>query len=142
MFIFEMSLWNNSTIIGQFFIAVLFGAPKTGVMHTQRNLFEILLNQPEIRLYISFYDWFGSKWTSVWFQINPKMVITIWFQVDLIRFRKDFSVCTLKQKFSLWELLRAQLCGILFPQNRVFYFSIHTTDYAFISPLFFLSVCV
>ena len=40
---------------------------------TQRNLFEILLNQPEIRLYLPFSDW---------------------FRVNLIRFRKDFSVCT------------------------------------------------
>ena len=63
-------------------------------MCTQRNIFEILLNQPEIRLYIPFFDWFGSKRTSVWFQINGKMVYIIWFRVDLIRFRKYFSVCT------------------------------------------------
>ena len=37
-------------------------------------------------------DWLGTKRTSVWFQINRKMVNTIWFRVDLIRFRKDFSV--------------------------------------------------
>ena len=29
----------------------------------------------------------------VWFQINRKMVNTIWFRFDLIRFGKDFSVC-------------------------------------------------
>ena len=40
-----------------------------------------------------FPDWFGSKQTSVWIQINRKMVNTIWFRVDLIRFQKDFSVC-------------------------------------------------
>ena len=62
--------------------------------NTQRKLFEILLNQPEIRLYLPFYDWFRSKWTSVSFQINRKMVNTIWFWVYFIRFRKDFSVCT------------------------------------------------
>ena len=28
--------------------------------HTQRNVFEILSNQPEIRLYIPFSDWFGT----------------------------------------------------------------------------------
>ena len=44
---------------------------------TQRNLFEILLNQPEIRLYLLFSDRLGSKRTSVWFQINRKMVDTI-----------------------------------------------------------------
>ena len=31
---------------------------------------------------------------SVWFQINCKMVNTIWFRVDLMIFRKYFSVCT------------------------------------------------
>ena len=43
-------------------------------------------------------DWFGTKQKSVWFQINRKMVNKIWFRVDLIRFRKDFSVCTIRQE--------------------------------------------
>ena len=42
----------------------------------QRNLFDMLLNQTEIRLYIPFSDW---------------------FQVDLIRFRKYFSACGFRQ---------------------------------------------
>ena len=54
--------------------------------YTKRNL-------SKIRLYLPFFDWFGNKRTSVWIQINRKMVNTIWFRVDLIRFRKDFSVC-------------------------------------------------
>ena len=62
--------------------------------YTHRNLFQILLNQPEIRLYLPFSDWFGSKRMSVWFQFNRKNVNTIWFRVDLIRFPKKFSVCT------------------------------------------------
>ena len=68
---------------------------KIGIlMHPyQRNIFEILLNQTEIRLYLPFSDWFGTKSTSIWIQINRKMVNTIWFRVDLISFRKDFSVC-------------------------------------------------
>ena len=61
--------------------------------NTQRNIFKILLNQPEIRLYLPFSDWFGTKRTSVWLKINGKMINTIWFQVDLIRFWKCFSVC-------------------------------------------------
>ena len=36
--------------------------------------------------------------TSVWFEINWKMVNTIWFQVDSIRFRKDFSVYVQTQR--------------------------------------------
>ena len=62
-------------------------------IYTQRNIFQILLNQLQIRLYLPFSAWFGSKRTSVWIQINRKMVYTIWFWVDLIIFRKKFSVC-------------------------------------------------
>ena len=58
-------------------------------MHTKK----ILLNQTKIRLYLPFSDCFGTKRTSVWFQINRKMVNTIWFLGDLIKFRKHFSVC-------------------------------------------------
>ena len=35
--------------------------------NTQKNIFEILLDQPEIRLYLLFSDWLGTKLTSVWF---------------------------------------------------------------------------
>ena len=38
--------------------------------------------------YLAFYDWFETKQTSVWFQINRNMVNTIWILVD---FRKDFE---------------------------------------------------
>ena len=39
--------------------------------HTLRTLFEILLKQTEISLYLPFFDLFGTKRTSVWIQINP-----------------------------------------------------------------------
>ena len=48
--------------------------------------FEILLNQPEIRLYLPFSGWFGSNRTSVWIQINRKMVYTICFRFDYFSF--------------------------------------------------------
>jgi len=77
-----------------------FGKQKNAICemnHDKHNLSathrDILLNQSEIRLYLPFPDWFGYKGKSVWFQINQKMVNTIWFRVDLIRYRKDFSVC-------------------------------------------------
>ena len=62
-------------------------------VHTQRNIFQILLNQPEIRLHFSFSDWFGTKRKPICFHINRKMMNTILFWFDLIRFRKDFSLC-------------------------------------------------
>ena len=79
-----------------------FGHTYTEIQHTQRNLFEIWLNQTEIRLYLSFFDWFGTKQTSVWFQNNRKIVNTIWFRFNLIRFRKDFSVRKTQRK-DLWS---------------------------------------
>ena len=51
---------------------------------TQRNLFEILHNQTEFRLYIPFFKWFETKLMSVWIQINRCMVNTIWFQIDSV----------------------------------------------------------
>ena len=63
--------------------------------YTRINIFEILLNQTEIRLYLQFSDWFETKRTTVWLKINRKMVNTIWFLFDLIRFRKDLSVCNI-----------------------------------------------
>ena len=68
---------------------------------TQRIFFEILLNQPEIRLYLPFSDIFGIKRTSVWFQIYRGMVNTIWFQFNLIIFWKVFSVCDEQLRIAL-----------------------------------------
>ena len=61
--------------------------------YIQRQFFEILSDQTEIRLYTLFSDLFGTKWTSAWFQINRKLVNTICFWFDLIRF-----LCVLLQK--------------------------------------------
>ena len=85
--------WKGGPQFGPQFITPLRRNPLRQPMYSQRNLIEILLNKSEIRLYFPFSDWFGSKRTSVWFQINRRMVNTIWFQFDLIRFRKYFSVC-------------------------------------------------
>ena len=47
------------------------------LLHTEKSC-RILLNQTEIRLYLSFSDYLRTKRTFVWFQINRKMVNTIW----------------------------------------------------------------
>ena len=57
--------------------------------YPERNLSEILIDQTEIILYLPFSDWFGTEWVTVWFRINRKMVNTIWFRFDLIRFLWD-----------------------------------------------------
>ena len=93
---------------------------------TRRNLLWILLNEHEISLYLLFSDWLGSKQNSVWTQINWKMVNTIWFWVDLTRFKKDFSVCgrfsrtpfldAVKERIALREGRRGKTC------QRIFFF--------------------
>ena len=59
-----------------------------GCTHTEKSF----QNHIEIRLYLPLNDCFGTKRTSVWIQINRKMLYTIWFRFDLIRFWKYFSV--------------------------------------------------
>ena len=58
-------------------------------IHTEKY-FRNLLKSNRNRIVFTFFQliW-NSKWTvSVWFQINRKIVNTIWFRFDLIRFRK------------------------------------------------------
>ena len=42
------------------------------ICYTQRNIFDILINQTEIR-FLPFSNWFETKQTSIWFQINREM---------------------------------------------------------------------
>ena len=58
-------------------------------------------------MYLPFSDWYVSQRTCPFvFQINRKMVNTIWFRVALKRFRKDFSVCTIKAMARVFRTLR------------------------------------
>ena len=100
-------------------------------IYTLTNLFAILLNKSENRLYLSFSDWFGIKLTFVWCQINRKMGNTIWFRVDLIRF---LSVCEgekLRQRKYLLIPSRIQLFGAKL-MNR--------PHNAYISPVYILYI--
>ena len=54
---------------------------------------EIFWNQTDIRLYLPFSDWFETKRTVVWFQINRKMINTIWCRFELIRFLWRQKMC-------------------------------------------------
>ena len=63
--------------------------PKNNV-HTEkyfRNLIKSNWNQ----IVFTIFQLICNQTTSVWLQANGKMVNTIWFQFDLIRFRKDLS---------------------------------------------------
>ena len=54
--------------------------------YTQRNLFEILLNQTDIRLYLPFSDWFGSKSTD--FRLVPNQSENVKYNLILGWFNK------------------------------------------------------
>ena len=105
-------------------------------LYRRRNLFEILLNQPEIKLYSPFSDWFGTKQTSIWCKINRKMVNTIWFRVDLIRFRKYISVCIGNNNSLLNELNVAELYSWLYIHSLIRTIALEDlpSDYLFLSP--------
>ena len=63
-----------------------------GRMYTQRNIFGILLNQTEIRLYLLFSDWFGTANRHCPFAVpnqskNGKYnLISVWFKKISERF--------------------------------------------------------
>ena len=62
-------------------------------VHTEKSFRNLVKsNWNQIVFTISRMIW--NQRTSVWFQVNRCMVNTIWFQFDLTRFRKDFSVCS------------------------------------------------
>ena len=50
------------------------------------------------QLYLPFSDWFGTKRTSVYCQINRTMVNTIWFRLDLKRFTSTLSMSKKRPK--------------------------------------------
>ena len=56
-----------------------------------RKAVMILFKSIGIRLYLSSFDWFGTKHNSVWFQINQKMVNKIWCRLILKKSEKEFS---------------------------------------------------
>ena len=69
---------------------------------TQRNLFEIYLNQTEIRLYLPFSDWFGTangrpfgtKWIGRWFWlISAKSEKVPLRKITALRGRLQMHVC-------------------------------------------------
>ena len=90
---------------------------KSYFLFTPNYFFEIWLKQPGIISYLPFSEWFRSKRTSIWIHINRKMLNTIWFQVDLIRFRKDFSVCSYISSYYFdWKLCWHDYCTM--PEGR------------------------
>ena len=67
----------------------------------QRIFFEILLNQPEVSMYLPFSDWFGTKPTSVWIQINRNTVNTISGECDI-------ASGYLRSMRRLWDIMSTQ----------------------------------
>ena len=87
--------------------------------YTQRNLFGILLNQTEIRLYVPVSDWFGTKRTPFgaksigkWQIQSDFGLITIWFPYTKRNFcflsNSTSSICF--NKFRHFVLVKSELC--------------------------------
>ena len=87
--------WLDRNFFGEFFfLSQNEKEENMRILHRNSTQREIYYNQTEIRLFLLFSDLLGTKRTSVCFQINRKMVYTIWFRFDLIWFLNNFSVCT------------------------------------------------
>ena len=82
--------------------------------YTLRNLFEILLNQPEIRLYLPSFDWFGTANGHCPFAVPNQSengeynLISVWFNKILKKFLHVWvtfsSPCrALKNKIKLFQ---------------------------------------
>ena len=67
-------------------------------LHADKSFLN-LVKQTQIILYLPLSDWFGTQRNSVWFQINRKMVNTIWLDVTRFR-RKKISLFTLEKILS------------------------------------------
>ena len=79
---------------GFFAIFILLPSNNNNRIHTQKNRLLILAESTGKRLYLPFSVRFGTKRNSDWFQINRKIVNTIWLLPNLTILRKYFSVCT------------------------------------------------
>ena len=77
-------------------VVILISTGHTNMQSCSREIFRSLIesNWNQIICTIFRLIW-NSKRTQcvLFFQINRKMVNTIWYRFHLIRFRKDFSVC-------------------------------------------------
>ena len=63
-------------------------------LHTEKSFRNLIKSNRNKIVYTIFrLIWNQTDTVRLLFQINRCMVNTIWFQVDLIRFRKNFSVC-------------------------------------------------
>ena len=86
-----------------------------------------LQNWSVIILYLPVSDWFGNKRTCQFvFQINLKMVNTIWFRFDLIRFRKKY-LCVVLHFVTLLFHLEWKLAII--PTNNYFFVSLNDLNF-------------
>ena len=82
-------------------------------VYTSRNLFQFLLNQTEIRLYLLFLDWFGTKRTSVWFQIHTLIIYFVqnvpfiyyltWYIASILHQKVLYIV---RERWILWSTNR------------------------------------
>ena len=71
-------------------------ATDPSAIHTEKSFRNIIKSNRNQIVFTIFWLIWNQTEVRLLFQINRKMVNTIWFRVDLIRFRKNFSVCVEK----------------------------------------------
>ena len=85
-------------------------SPKSRMLRHRRT---ILVKSAQIRLYLPFYDWSGTKPDPVWCQINRKMQNTIWFRLIGPESEVYFSVCDQRRKEIFFQKLLKLVIVIL-----------------------------
>ena len=86
--------WTPVMPKGRSFSKVWWKFFQSGENNTHRKSFRSLIISTRNQIVSTIFRSIWFQQTSIWIQVNRIMVNTIWFQVDLIRFRKYFSVCT------------------------------------------------
>ena len=89
-----------------------YGCIWTMHLSTQMNRLFILVKSTEIRLYLSFSDWFGTNCSSVWFQINigVSMKMKKWeYENSLPSDKSKYDIVhgetPLRNKMKIWKLV-------------------------------------
>ena len=107
--------------------------PDVHYVCTYREIFsEILLNQTQIRLYLTFSDWFGTKRTVfVWFQNQSENVkynlIWVWF--NKISEKKILCMCmTWKPGIGITGIIYKDWLCIIDLSNNLFQFVRNTSS--------------
>jgi len=87
-------------------------------IHTEKY-FRNLIKSNRNQIVLTIFRLFGTKRMSVWFHINRKMVNTIWFQFDLLRFLCVYHSLAMGNYDTPLALQLLIVCLMLFIVNHI-----------------------